>query len=141
MLDTIFHGLLAALAFGAVGLVLLGLGYVLIDLVTPGNLARQIWTERNSNVAVVLVSGLIAVATIVTTAVTISSDDLVTGLTSTALYGVLGLLFMALGFLVLDLATPGKLGALLVDTRTHPAIWVTGTVNVALGAIIAAAIS
>lgn len=141
MLSTIAGGLLAALAYGAVGAALLALGYVLVDLVTPGKLHMQIWAERNRNAALVLVSGLAGVAIIVTTAIVTSADGLGTGLLSTAMYGVLGIAFMAVAFVLLDLATPGKLGALLVQEESHPAVWVTGVINVALGAIIAAAIS
>jgi uncharacterized membrane protein YjfL (UPF0719 family) len=132
---------LSALAYGGVGIALLALGYVLVDLVTPGNLRRQIWEQRNRNGAVVLVSGLVAVAIIVTTAILTSADGLLLGLLSTALYGVLGILVMAVAFALLDLATPGRLGALLVDEAPHPAVWVTAAVNLAVGAITAAAIS
>lgn len=141
MLSTIAYGLLAALAYGVLGTVLLALGYVLVDLVTPGQLHRQIWEDHNRNASIVLVSGLVGVAVIVATAIVTSSDDLVAGLISTALYGVLGLVFMGIAFVLLDVATPGKLGALLVERQPHPAVWVTGTVNVALGVIVAAAIS
>ncbi len=141
MFTTIGAGLLSALAFGAVGTLLLALGYVLVDLVTPGKLHEQIWVDRNRNAALVLVSGLAGVAIIVTTAILTSEDGLAAGLLSTALYGVLGIVFMAVAFLLLDVATPGKLGALLVQEEPHPAVWITATINVALGAIIAAAIS
>ncbi|GIL31994.1 DUF350 domain-containing protein [Actinocatenispora comari] len=134
-------GLLSALAYGGVGIALLALGYLLVDLVTPGNLRRQIWEQRNRNAALVLVSGLAAVAIIVTTAILTSEDGLLLGLLSTALYGVLGILVMAVAFVLLDLATPGRLGALLVDEAPHPAVWVTAAVNLAVGAITAAAIS
>jgi uncharacterized membrane protein YjfL (UPF0719 family) len=134
-------GLLSALAYGGVGIALLALGYLLVDLVTPGNLRRQIWEQRNRNAALVLVSGLAAVAIIVTTAILTSEDGLALGLLSTALYGVLGILVMAVAFVLLDLATPERLGALLVDEAPHPAVWVTAAVNLAVGAITAAAIS
>ncbi|WP_435829201.1 DUF350 domain-containing protein [Actinocatenispora sera] len=134
-------GLLSALAYGGVGIALLALGYLLVDLITPGNLRRQIWEQRNRNAALVLVSGLAAVAIIVTTAILTSEDGLLLGLLSTALYGVLGILVMAVAFVLLDLATPGRLGALLVDEVPHPAVWVTAAVNLAVGAITAAAIS
>ncbi len=141
MFSTIGAGLLSALAFGAVGTLLLALGYVLVDLVTPGKLHQQIWADRNRNAALVLVSGLAGVAIIVTTAIVTSEDGLAAGLLSTALYGVLGIVFMAVAFLLLDVATPGRLGALLVQEEPHPAVWITATINLALGAIIAAAIS
>ncbi|MGA8114554.1 MAG: DUF350 domain-containing protein [Actinocatenispora sp.] len=140
-MTTIASGLLSALAYGAVGTVLLALGYLLVDLVTPGKLHEQIWTDRNRNAALVLVSGLAAVAIIVTTAIVTSENGLAAGLLSTALYGVLGVVFMAVAFVLLDLATPGRLGELLVQPEPHPAVWVTAVINLALGAIIAAAIS
>lgn len=141
MLTSLVSGLLAALAYGAVGTVLLALGYVLVDMLTPGKLHQQIWIQRNRNAAVVLASGLVGVGTIVTVAILTSEDGLAAGLLSTAAYGVLGVVFMAVAFLLLDLVTPGKLGVLLVETESHPAVWITATVNVALGAIVAAAIS
>jgi hypothetical protein len=48
---------------------------------------------------------------------------------------------MAAAFLVLDVATPGRLGEILVDPEPHPAVWVSAVIHLATGAIIAAAIS
>jgi hypothetical protein len=47
---------------------------------------------------------------------------------------------MTVAFVVLDLATPGKLGSILVDPEPHPAVWISATVHLGSGAIIAAAI-
>ncbi|WTE91122.1 DUF350 domain-containing protein [Streptomyces sp. NBC_01614] len=55
--------------------------------------------------------------------------------------GVLGLLLMAVAFLVLDLVTPGKLGAIVVDPEPHPAVWVSAACNLAVAAIVAASIA
>ncbi|MBM7491864.1 MULTISPECIES: DUF350 domain-containing protein [Micromonospora] len=132
--------LLATLAFGAVGVVLMGVGYGLVDLTTPGKLHELIWTERNRNAALLLASNLLGVGTIVVAAIVASDDDLALGLVGAAAYGIVGLVIMAAAFLLLDAVTPGRLGELLVDPEPHPAVWVSAVVHLATGAIIAAAI-
>ncbi|GAA0679652.1 hypothetical protein GCM10010193_36580 [Kitasatospora atroaurantiaca] len=137
----IVNGLGTAAAFGAVGLVLLLAGVGLVDALTPGRLGHQIWVERNRNAAVVLSSALLGIGGIVFTAIMYTYDDFAKGLAATACFGVLGLLLMAAAFWVLDVLTPGKLGAVLVDPEPHPAVWVTAACNVSVAAIVAAAIA
>ena len=48
-----------ALAYGGVGLVLLVLGYVLVDLLTPGKLNDLIFVDRNRNAGMLVASGLL----------------------------------------------------------------------------------
>jgi uncharacterized membrane protein YjfL (UPF0719 family) len=133
--------LLVTLAYGVVGVALMAVGYVLVDVATPGKLHELIWVERNRNAALLLASNLAGVGIIVVAAIAASADDFVLGLVGSAAYGILGLVIMAAAFLLLDLATPGKLGELLVDPEPHPAVWVSAVVHLATGAIIAAAIS
>ncbi|MFC0100851.1 DUF350 domain-containing protein [Micromonospora marina] len=132
--------LLVTLAYGAVGVVLMAIGYVLVDVATPGKLHELIWTERNRNAALLLSSNLLGVGTIVVAAIVASADDFTLGLIGAGAYGITGLVIMAAAFVLLDVATPGKLGELLVDPEPHPAVWVSATVHLATGAIIAAAI-
>ncbi|MBQ1041794.1 MULTISPECIES: DUF350 domain-containing protein [unclassified Micromonospora] len=132
--------LLVTLAYGVVGIALMAIGYVLVDVATPGKLHELIWVERNRNAAVLLSSNLIGVGTIVVAAIVASADDFRLGLIGAGAYGILGLVIMAVAFVLLDAATPGKLGELLVDPQPHPAVWVSATVHLATGAIIAAAI-
>jgi uncharacterized oligopeptide transporter (OPT) family protein len=141
MLKTLTTDVLVTLAYGGLGVLLMGLGYVLVDVATPGRLSQLIWADRNRNAALLLVSNLISVGIIVVAAFAASEDDFVAGIVGAAVYGVLGLFIMAVAFLILDLATPGRLGELLVDSQPHPAVWVTATIHLATGAIIAAAIS
>ncbi|GAA4566293.1 DUF350 domain-containing protein [Micromonospora coerulea] len=133
--------LLVTLAYGVVGVALMGIGYALVDLATPGRLNHLIWHERNRNAALLLASNLAGVGVIVVAAIAASEDDFVLGLVGSAAYGVLGLVIMAAAFMLLDMATPGRLGELLVDPEPHPAVWVSAVVHLATGAIIAAAIS
>ncbi|WP_329200534.1 MULTISPECIES: DUF350 domain-containing protein [unclassified Streptomyces] len=140
-MSDILDGLGRTSAFGALGLVLLILGIVLVDVLTPGKLPQQIWEERNRNAAVMLSSALLGVGGIVFTSIWTTYEDFGKGLASTAAFGVLGLVLMAVAFLVLDLVTPGKLGAIVVDPEPHPAVWVTASCNLAVAAIVAASIA
>ncbi|PPK95261.1 uncharacterized membrane protein YjfL (UPF0719 family) [Kineococcus xinjiangensis] len=141
MIEDLFEGTVASVAYLAVGLVLMAIGYVVIDLLTPGKLGDLIWTHRNANAALVLCSGLLSVATVIVTAIMTSENDLADGLLSTAVYGGLGLLMLAVTFFVVDMATPGKLGDTLISDRLHPAAWVTAVAHLSGGAIVAASIS
>ncbi|WP_019855785.1 DUF350 domain-containing protein [Actinopolyspora mortivallis] len=140
MFQQLLFGLSAAVAYGVVGAVLMALGYVLIDLATPARLRDLIWVRRNGNAAILLVSGLLGVGIILTTAIAASSDDLAYGLLGTLAYGLLGLILMGLSFLVIDAFTPGKLGEELSTETTHPGIWVSAAAHVVIATIIAAAI-
>ncbi|WP_338678054.1 DUF350 domain-containing protein [Streptomyces sp. SCSIO 30461] len=137
----IVNGLGRATAYGALGVVLLILGIVLVDVLTPGKLGRQIWEERNRNAAVLLSSALLGIGGIVFTSIWTTYDDFTKGLVSTAAFGLLGLVLMAVAFLIVDLVTPGKLGATLVENEPHPAVWVTASCNLAVAAIVSASIA
>lgn len=140
-MQTLVTDLLVTLAYGVVGVALMAVGYVLVDVATPGKLHELIWVGRNRNAALLLASNLAGVGTIVVAAIAASADDFVLGLVGAAAYGILGLVIMAAAFLLLDMATPGRLGEILVDPEPHPAVWVSAVVHLATGAIIAAAIS
>ncbi|HLL67376.1 MAG TPA: DUF350 domain-containing protein [Micromonosporaceae bacterium] len=132
--------LAVTLGFAVAGIVLMGIGAVLVDLATPGSLRQLIWVDRNANAAILLASNLLAVGTIVTTAIVASDGNFLQGIGSTLGYGLVGLLVMTIAFVVLDLATPGRLGEVLVHPEPQPAVWITAAVHLAVGAIIAAAI-
>lgn len=135
------NGLLATIAYGAVGTLLMALGFLLVDLATPRKLRELIWARGNPNAAILLSSGLIGVGIVVTTAILTSEDSLAAGLLSTLLYGMMGLVLMSVAFVLLDMATPGKLGEILTRSEPHPAAWVSASVHLAISAIIAASVS
>jgi uncharacterized membrane protein YjfL (UPF0719 family) len=155
MPDDILRESGAALAYGAVGVALMALGFVVVDILTPGRLGQLIWAERNRGAGLVLSAKLLGVGAIVTTAIVTSDDGLADGLISTVVYGVLGIVLTGLAFLVLDWITPGRLGAIVVESGTgrppedpgavragiHPACWVVAATDLATAAIVAAAIS
>ncbi|GAB2735647.1 hypothetical protein GCM10027174_05780 [Salinifilum aidingensis] len=140
LVNDLLFGLLSAVLYGAVGLAMMALGYVLVDLGTPGRLRNLIWRDANPNAALLLVSGLLSVGIILTTAIAASAHDLAAGLVGTVTYGLLGLLMMSLSFLIIDVMTPGRLGEELSQPRLHPATWVSAAAHVVIATIMAAAI-
>ena len=80
-------------------------------------------------------------AAIVFTSIITTYAELAKGLATTAIFGVLGLLLMAGAFRLVDALTPGRLGEIVVDPQPHPAVWVSSAANVAVAAIVCAAIS
>lgn len=140
MVSDVFREVGIAATYGIVGLVLMAFGFVLVDVLTPGNLRQQIWVERNRNAALLLASNLIGVGIIVATAIAASQGNWGEGLLSTLAYGILGLVLMGVAFIVLDVFTPGKLGELLVQEDAHPAVYVNAASHIAVSAIVAVAI-
>jgi uncharacterized membrane protein YjfL (UPF0719 family) len=132
---------LAALAYSAVGIVLMALGFVLVDLITPGNLREQIWLQRNRNASILLASNLLGVGIIVAAAIFASENGLWRGLASSFIYGLIGLIVMGLAFVLLDLLTPGKLGKLLIEKENHPAVWVSASMHLAVAFVVVAGLS
>jgi uncharacterized membrane protein YjfL (UPF0719 family) len=140
MLSDVFSEVGIAATYGLVGLLLMAIGFLLVDVLTPGNLREQVWAQRNRNAAILLASNLLGVGVIVATAIAASENDWAEGLVSTFAYGLLGLVLMGLSFVVIDAVTPGKLGALLMEERPHPAVYVSGASHLAVSAIVAVAI-
>jgi uncharacterized membrane protein YjfL (UPF0719 family) len=140
MVSDVFGEVGIAALYGIVGLVLMAVGVALVDVLTPGNLREQVWTQRNRNAAILLATNLLGVGIIVATAIAASEGNLGQGLLSTAAYGLLGLVLMGVSFIVIDAFTPGKLGAMLMQDEPHPAVYVNGASHLAVSAIVAVAI-
>ncbi len=130
-----------AVAYTTVGLVLLALGYLALDLLTPGHLGRRIYEDRSVSAAIVLSAGFLAQGAIIFTTIwTNATGGFGRALLYTVVFGVIGVLLQALAFLVLDLVTPGKLGQLVTEIDFHPASLVSAAAQLAVAAIIIASI-
>lgn len=140
-MSDVLTDILDALAFGAVGIAVLGLGYLALDLLTPGKLGDLIWGRRNLNASIVLASGLAALGGVVATGIWSADGDLGEGLARAAGYGILGVALLSVSFLLMDLLTPGKLGDIITEDRFHPAALVTAASHVAIGAVVAASVT
>jgi uncharacterized membrane protein YjfL (UPF0719 family) len=130
-----------AVAYTAVGLALLALGFLALDLLTPGHLGRHIYEHRSVNAALVLSAGFLGQGAVIFAAIwTNATSGFGRALLYTVVFGVLGVLLQVVAHLVLDLITPGKLGEHLMEPAFHPASLVSAAAQLAVAAIIVASI-
>ena len=130
-----------AAAYTGVGIALLVLGFFVLDLLTPGHLGRHIYEDRSVNAAIALSAGFLGQGAIVFASIwTNATSGFGTALSYTVAFGVLGVGLQVVAFVVLDLLTPGKLGATLMQVPFHPASLVTAAATLAVSAIIVASI-
>ena len=130
-----------AVAYTGVGILLLVVGAIALDLLTPGHLARHIYEERSVNAAIALAAGFLGQGAIAFTTIwTNATSGFGTALAWTVVFGLVGIALQVIAFVVLDLLTPGKLGAMLMQVPFHPASLVTAAATLAVSAIIVASI-
>lgn len=141
MLEDLLSGAVRSIAFGVVGVGLMAVGFLLVDLLTPGKLRDLIWVDRNPNAALLLSANQLGIAAIVFTAIFTSYSDFAQGLASTLLFGLLGIGVMAFAFLVLDWLTPGKLGEVICTPANHPGAMVSAASHFGAALIVCACIA
>ncbi len=141
MLQDLLEGAGRSIVFGLIGIGLMAVGYVLIDLLTPGKLRDLIWTERNPNASLLLAANQLGIATIVFTAIFTTYDSFGQGLASTVLFGLIGIMIMGLAFLVLDWMTPGKLGEVICTADFHGGALVSAASHFGAALIVCACIA
>jgi uncharacterized membrane protein YjfL (UPF0719 family) len=134
-------GVLATLAYVGVAAALLLAAFGVIDLLTPGKLSHLIFRQRNTDAALVASAAVVAMGLIVVTAILVSSDDTSDGLLDLLVFGGVGLVLLALSFVVVDLLTPGKLAEAVADGVRDPGVYLLMAVQIALGGVIAASIT
>lgn len=126
-------------AWLGVSLALMVAGFVVIDVLTPGQLRTQV--SDNLNAALLVAGKLTAVGIIVAGAVFSAPDALDEGLLEAVLYGLTGIVASTAVFLLLDLALPVKLRELVAEERFDPAAVVAMGSEIAVALVIAAALS
>jgi uncharacterized membrane protein YjfL (UPF0719 family) len=141
MIEQYFIDLAGAFLYGVEGIVLMVIGYVVIDLLTPGNLGRILVEERNRDAGLIVAAGLIGIGAIVTVAIYSAEGNLGQGLLQAGGYGLVGVVLMGVAFRVIDLITPDRLGHIIMSNEDQPVTYMISASLIALGAILAAAIS
>ncbi|MGY1848213.1 MULTISPECIES: DUF350 domain-containing protein [unclassified Blastococcus] len=139
--DLLTQGVVGTLLFFVIGVGVLALGFLALDLITPGNLRTQVYLDHNPNAAILLGANHLALAIIVVTAIMTSADNLGQGLVDTAVYGLIGVLLQALALRVLDAVIPADLRSLVNQPRMRGSAWAVAVSLVAIGAVNAAALS
>jgi hypothetical protein len=131
-----------AAAYALLGVVLLVIGFVALDILTPGRLAELIWMERSVNAAIVLSAGFLAQGAIVFSAIWFYGESgFGLAFISTAVFGLLGVLMQAVAFLLIELATPHRMGEVVSTVPFHPASLVIAATQIAVSLAVVASLA
>lgn len=135
-------------SYGLLSVGLLIIGFIGLDLVTPGSLRDKIWREGNRSAVILAVAQALGLILALTAGISASiTFELWRGIVNTAVYGVVTIALMMFSFVLIDLLTPGKLGSLLLDGddaaagRHNPAVWLNAVTFLAIGFFVSAALT
>lgn len=126
--------------YAIVGLVLILAGFYAIDWTTPGKLSYLVRTGR-PNAVLITSAGLVSMAFIIVLAITSSAQDLTAGLITSLVYGLLGIIVQVAAVRILEWATGINIGEVIQAEKFTPASAVVASAHVALGLVVAVAIS
>ena len=138
--EVLGRGVLAIVTYALLGLLLLLLGYFVVDWTTPGKLSAVIRSEHNPNATMLAASGVAGVALIVVAAIFTSGGNLQEGLTETLVFGVVGILAQAAASLVFEKVIGMDPRVLMSDKTLSPASVLIGVTRVGIGLITAFAL-
>lgn len=128
------------LAYAGVGLAILAAGFFLVDALTPGHLGRQVMEDGNPNAAVLLAGFLLSLGLVEWFAIFFTGSGW-GGLDNAVVFGLVGLATQAIGFVILDLVTPGRLGGVLMRERFHPGSLVAAAMQLSVALVVCAALT
>ncbi|GAA3396532.1 DUF350 domain-containing protein [Cryptosporangium minutisporangium] len=138
--NAVGEGAGSIVAYAALGLVLLLVGYYAIDLATPGKLSVIIRDERNINATVLASCAVFSVALIIVAAIWSSGGRLVEGLISTAIFGLIGIIAQVVAAFVFNILARIDVRRLVHDPSVSPAAVLLGVTNIAIGLVTAMAV-
>jgi len=140
-LPELLDGIGVSLAYFGVGALVLAVGFVVLDVLTPGSLRQHIFIDHRPNAAALHAASSVALAIIVVTVMTNASDDLLWGIVDVVVYGLLGVVFQAVTLVILELVVPGRFRDLVSAPTFSTASLAVAATLIAVGAVNAAAIA
>jgi uncharacterized membrane protein YjfL (UPF0719 family) len=135
----LFESVLQVLAYTGVGLVVLTIGFLVLDVLTPGKLG-QLVMEGNPGAGLLSATALASLGLILYFAIYFTGAGW-DGLDDAAVFGIVGVAAQAAGFFILDLLIPGKLADHCFEPRMHPAAWVTAGIQISVALVICASLT
>ena len=139
--DPLIRGAVASVLYFLVAAVGLVAGFLMVNVLTPGNLRRLVFIERRPNAVVLACSMYTALAIVIISAIFTSSSQLGEGLLGVAVYGTVGVALQGIALVVLEIAVPGRFREHIDARELHPAAFATAAVLLSMGGVIAAALS
>jgi uncharacterized membrane protein YjfL (UPF0719 family) len=135
----LFESVLQVLAYTGVGLVILVVGFVVLDAITPGRLG-QLVMDGNPGAGLLAATSLASLGLILYFAIYFTGAGW-DGLDDAAVFGIVGVVAQTAGFFILDLLIPGKLAQHCFNPTLHPAAWVTAGIQLSVALIICASLT
>lgn len=140
-LNPILKGLVATILYFLVGMAVLIVGFVMVDVLTPGKLRQLVFVDRRPNAVVLACAMYIALAIVIISAIVNSYSQLGQGLVGVAIYGLMGVVLQGIALLTLRLMIPGNFHEHVDEPGLHPAAFATAVMLIAVGGVTAAAVS
>ncbi len=132
-------GIGAILLYALLGLLLILIGFWAVDITTPGPLNNMV-RSGNPGSVVVTASGLLGMAFVIVTAISVASGSLLEGLLQTLIFGLVGIIAQVAAVRILEWVTGIDVGAVLKSESMLPQAWVIAAAQIAIGAVVAVAI-
>ncbi len=136
---TLVHNLGAILCYALVGAALIAIGFVVVDLTTPGKL-NELVRLGLPNAVTIAAAGTMAISLIVVTSIFSSGGRLLDGLITTAAYGLLGILVQVFAVRLLEYVLRIDVDKVLHDEEFNPASVAVAAAHLALGLIVAVSV-
>lgn len=137
----LLDGIGVSLAYFGVGALVLAVGFVVLDLLTPGSLRHHVFVDHRPNAAALHAASAAGLAIVVVTVMTNASDVLAEGLVDVLVYGLLGVAFQAVTLVILELLVPGRFRDLVSAPRFSTSMLAVAATLLAVAAVNAAAIA
>ena len=134
------EGIGAIALYAVVGVVLMLIGFYAIDFTTPGKLSELVRTGK-PNAVIVTASGMLSMALIIVVAILSAFGDLTAGLIGSLVFGLVGIVAQVLAVRLLAWTTRIEVADTIEAETFAPGSVVVSAVHVALGLVVAVAIS
>jgi uncharacterized membrane protein YjfL (UPF0719 family) len=140
-LNPVLKGVVATVLYFLVGMAVLVIGFVMVDVLTPGKLRQMVFIDRRPNAVMLTCAMYIALATVIITAIANSYSQLGQGLVGVAVYGLIGVVLQGVALLTLHFVIPGDFQEHVDEPELHPAAFAIAVMLLAVGGVTAAALS
>ncbi|MFD0886551.1 DUF350 domain-containing protein [Streptosporangium algeriense] len=138
--ETLGRGALAIASYAALGVILLIIGFYVIDLAIPGKLSKLIKVDRNPNATMLTASGLTAVGLIVAASIWSSGGALHEGLLATLVFGLVGIAVQTVAMVAFDKVVGISVRELVTKPDLQPGARLLAVTHVVIGLITAVAV-
>src|ERR1700722_3377642 len=139
-LNPVVKGAVATILYFVVGMTVLVVGFVMVDVLTPGKLRQLVFIDRRPNAVMLACAMYLRLTTVIISAIANSYSQLGQGLVGVAVYGLIGVVLQGIALLTLHLVVPGNFQEHVDEPELHPASFATAVMLLAVGGVTAAAV-